>query len=140
MNRATKMSVCLALALGLTCARSAETLDGVWTLRIQDLKHREVSVATIKFSNNVADSCMAGKWRRVVVQSSTTKDKDFFPLSEPLSYALEGSEITIGRMDICDAYLHLTGKLNGAAVRGAYSSTGLGGSTVLGAFTLKRNP
>jgi hypothetical protein len=81
---------------------------------------------------------MAGNWMRVTVVSATTKDEHFFPISDPLSFQVENGELTIGRNEICDAYLMLTGPLSKDSVSGDYYSLGLGGSSPLGFFTLSR--
>jgi hypothetical protein len=79
---------------------------------------------------------MGGEWKVVKVGSATTADERFFPTSEPLSYDLDGNTLTMGRNEICDAYLSLRGDLGGLSVKGDYVSLGLGGSTRLGYFEL----
>jgi hypothetical protein len=111
----------------------------VWTLRVGDLSHREVVVAKVRFSDEPADSCIGGNWKRLVVDSSETKDPTFFPVSEPLSYEVDESELTIGRNGTCDSYPRLKGKFDGVTARGAYFSFGISGGRDRGEFTLTRN-
>jgi hypothetical protein len=40
--------------------------------------------ATIRFSNQTAASCMAGKWKRVLVETTAAHAEGFFPLAGPL--------------------------------------------------------
>ena len=129
----------VALSSGFTVAALSQDLNGAWTLRIDDLKHKELSLLTIRFTEKVAPSCIGGNWKRVVVDRSKTTDKVFFPISEPLSYEIVGSEITIGRNEVCDGYLHLRGKLDGEKAQGTYSGFGMGGGNELGYFQLSRN-
>ncbi len=79
---------------------------------------------------------MSGKWKVVDVISATTKDKEFFPAAEPLSYQIENGQLTIGRNEVCDAYLWLQGELDGTTVQGSYFSLWLGGSSPRGHFKL----
>ena len=81
---------------------------------------------------------MSGEWKVVDVISTTTKDKKFFPAAEPLSYRIENDQLTIGRNEICDAYLWLQGKLTGSTAQGSYFSLWLGGSSSRGYFKLSQ--
>ena len=132
--------VAVALLTGLVTAASAQDLAGAWTLRIQDLAHKQVSVLTVRFSDQQARSCIGGDWRRVVVESAKTEDKKFFPVDEPLSYRLSGQEVTIGRNEVCDGYLRLSGALKGDEAQGAYYSMNVSASQDLGFFVLNRRP
>jgi hypothetical protein len=140
MKLIAKLVALLAFATGPAAAYGGENLTGAWTLRIGDMEHREVAVATIRFSDEPARSCMAGNWKRVIVDSVETKDAKFFPLSQPLSYAIEGSELTIGRNEICDAYLHLRGTFDGSRAHGTYTGFGITGGKAIGEFALIRKP
>jgi hypothetical protein len=140
MKRVARLWIVLALMAAPIASHGGEDLSGVWTLRIRNLGHQQMSVATVRFSDDAAYSCMAGNWKRVVVESIETKDSGFFPLSEPLSYTLEGSEITIGRNDVCDGYLHLRGKFDGGKASGSYTAFGITGGEQLGEFALGRSP
>jgi hypothetical protein len=113
-------------------------LSGSWTLRIENLSHKVITTMTIRFAAEGANSCMAGKWKRVIAADQTSSDERFFPLAEPLSYELIADHIVIGRNEICDGYLQLDGTVSGNAARGEYVSVGLGGSNRLGYFSLTK--
>lgn len=130
----------LYLAALASCVPSAWSyeLGGVWDLKVENPQHKVVASATISFSEQPAQSCLSGNWKRVVVESSNTSDSSFFPISEPLSFSVDGSKLTVGRNEVCDAYLHLEGVLEKDSVQGDYVSFGLGGGTRLGYFSAKR--
>ena len=140
MNRISIRLTVLALAAGFATAAMSQDLAGSWTLQITNLEHREISSMTIRFSDERAPSCMAGNWKRVVVESAIATDRSFFPMSDPLSYSIEGSELTIGRNEVCDGYLQLHGKLDGERAQGSYSGFGISGGGQLGHFSLRRAP
>ena len=130
------------LILAVTCCFSVSAwshdLTGKWDLKIEDKNHQLVATLVVKFASQRARSCVSGDWKRVLVVSATTKDKHFFPVSDPLSFEIENDRMTIGRNEICDAYLMLSGPLSSEGVAGEYYSLGLEGSSPLGAFTLSR--
>jgi len=117
-------------------ARSAD-LNGEWVLKVEDLNNQSIADLTVKFTNEKAESCLGENWLHVDVLSATTKDDKFFPVSDRLSYTIEGNTLTIGRNEICDAYLHLTGTLDNNEVRGDYYSFGWGHKS-LGTFSLAK--
>ena len=140
MRRIAVRTLVISLATaGLTTAASFENLTGTWTLRVKNPEHEDVATLTIRFSNEPARSCMGGNWKRVIVQDARSTDKGFFPLSDPLSYELEGSKLTIGRNEVCDAYLHLSGGFDGTKAEGSYEVLGWGSSRPLGEFSLVRS-
>jgi hypothetical protein len=136
--RAWSLPLSAALAIASCGTIAGQPLDGAWQLSIRDPAHHERAVARIRFTGESAPSCMGGDWKRVVVESVGKSDEKFFPLSQPLSYAVEGSQVTIGRNEVCDAYLRLRGTLEDGKARGAYSAVGKGGGERLGDFTLER--
>lgn len=140
MKCVSRLSVVLVLAACAVAPKPDQGLGGLWTLRIRDLNHREVSVATIRFTGEAAPSCMGGNWKRVIVESITATDEKFFPLSDPLSYTIEGSGVIVGRNEVCDGYLRLHGNLEGGKIHGPYDTFSKGGGEVLGDFTLERAP
>jgi hypothetical protein len=144
LSRSVFMKVQLLRALSLAvlanCIPSAwsQELGGVWDLKVENLKHKVLASATISFSEKPAKSCMSGNWRRVVVESSNASDPSFFPIAEPLSFSVDGSKLTVGRNEVCDAYLHLEGMLEKGSVQGDYVSFGLSGGKRLGYFSAKQ--
>jgi hypothetical protein len=128
----------LAFTFGFPASAWCYDLGGKWTLIVEDKKHHVVTTLDIKFTNQSGQSCMSGNWMRVAVEAATTKDANFFPASDPLSFSVENDKLTIGRNQICDAYLMLTGTLNDKTIRGEYYALGLGGTEPLGFFTLSR--
>lgn len=131
----------IALTAASLCASAATLgaeLSGKWVLYVQNPEHQVITTANIVFTDKAAALCMSGKWKVVEVISTTTKDKKFFPAAEPLSYQIENGQLTIGRNEVCDAYLWLQGKLAGSTVHGSYFSLGLGGSSPRGYFKLSQ--
>ena len=120
-------------------ARVPRELAGLWAVRIENLQHQVVTTMKIEFAVDPAESCMCGDWRRVVVKSHQTSNKQFFPFNEPLSYKLEKGGIVIGRNEVCDAYLHLKGSFRDSVAQGEYVGFGLGGGERLGYFSLRRS-
>jgi hypothetical protein len=110
-------------------------------LRIRDVNHREITVATIRFTDDPARSCIAGgNWKRVIVESANATDDKFIPLSDHWSYTLGRRELVIGRNEACDAYLRLRGELEDGKVHGPYTVFGIHDGEVLGDFSLSRVP
>jgi hypothetical protein len=116
----------------------AQELDKPWQLQVLDLEHRVKVEATIRFTDEKAQSCIGGDWMRIIVETRTAQKEDFFPLNGPLAYKLEDGRLTLGRTAICDGYLFMSGKLEDPAVQGDYYAFGLSGGKNLGFFTLKR--
>ena len=114
-----------------------DKLLGAWILQIENLQHQIITTMNIHFSANQADSCLGGKWKKIVVNSHNTSDKKFFPIDQPLSYDLNKNKLIIGRNEICDAYLHLSGELIDSKASGEYVKFGWG-SKQLGYFSLTR--
>ena len=115
----------------------ASDLSGMWTLEVQDLQHQPQIAASIRFADEPARSCMAGTWKSVVVESISTQEPDFFPISGHLAYSISDGMLTLGRTEVCDGYLFLTGPLAPDQINGDYSVVSIGGSRQLGAFTLR---
>ncbi len=114
-------------------------INGSWDVQLMDKQHKVIATMTVSFSNQAANSCMGGTWKQVAVSNYKTEDAEFFPGSEPLAYALDGNDLTIGRVNVCDAYLMLGGELAGGRVEGKYSAVSIGGSQLLGYFKAKKN-
>jgi hypothetical protein len=110
-----------------------------WRLRVMDLQHRLKVDAIIRFAEDAApESCMGGTWHRLVVETDTAHDRDFFPLAEPLAYTLERGRLVLGRTALCDGYLFLSGLPAPSAIRGTYDAVSIGTRNKLGEFSLKR--
>ena len=116
-----------------------DILSGVWTLKVENLQHEVITILIIHFTENEADSCLGGNWKQIVVDSHNTKNDQFFPANEPLSYELENNKLVIGHNEICDDYLHLSGELLNSNANGEYVAFGLGGGKQIGYFTLIRD-
>lgn len=132
------LAVC-ALIASFTGHIQAQELEVPWRLRVMDLQHRVKLDATIRLTREpAAESCMAGKWKRAVVEANTSHDENFFPLTEPLAYHVERGVLVLGRTGICDDYLFLTGKLASPEIRGSFNAVSIGMRTRLGYFSLKK--
>src|SRR5438309_1724712 len=115
-------------------------LSGRWILNIENLDHKVVATMVVRFTQDAARSCLGGSWRQLAVEVKAVTDPKFFPVADPLSYSVEQSTVTIGRNEICDAYLHLSGKLDSLPIRGDYTGFGWGGGRQIGYFSLDRAP
>jgi len=134
----TYLIIAALLTLFSTAAWSFD-LSGEWTLKIENLDHKPVASLKVRFTQEAAVSCLAGSWRRVDVASPTTTNESFFPVTDPLSYQIENSTLTIGRNQVCDAYLHLDGSINELPIHGDYVEFGITGGSKKGYFSLTRN-
>lgn len=115
--------------------------DRRWRLRVRDLAHRTRIAATVRFTTGAAkESCMAGNWKRLVVETIEARDERFFPLGEALAYTIQRGELVAGRTGICDNYLFMIGKPGKQSIAGAFRVTGLGSSEILGDFDLSIVP
>ena len=136
--KASKLFFLLVTLINRAHAEVPESLSGKWTLQIKNLQHEDITTLSIQFSELQARSCLGGNWRQVVVGHRKTPDSPFFPADEPLSYKLDGNKLSIGRNEVCDAYLQLSGELIKSSVSGEYVEFGWG-SKQLGYFYLKRD-
>ena len=114
-------------------AQVPEQLLGSWTLQVENPQHKVVATLIIHFIGDEAQSCLGGNWKKVVVDSYETSDPQFFPANEPLSFEIDGNKLSIGRNEICDAYLQLSGELKNSTMVGEYIAFGWG-SRKLGYF------
>lgn len=117
-------------------AELPERLAGTWTLQVEDMRHEVISTLILHFTESDARSCQGGSWKKLVVDSHTTKDIKFFPVDDPLSYMFEKEKLFIGRNEICDAYLELRGELVKSKAIGEYVAFGWG-EKKLGYFSLR---
>ena len=121
----------------LTVLAHSQDLSATWQLRVTDLNNQVKAEATIRFSNETAKSCMAGTWKRVLVETKAAQAEDFFPLAGPLAYKLEDGVLTLGRTEVCDGYLFLIGKPEAQIILGTYESVSWG-TKKLGSFSLQK--
>ena len=131
-------SIFILASLFASTAACSNDFSGQWTLSVENPEHHVIAALKVEFTNEKAASCMGGEWKVLKVVSATARDKSFFPVSDPLSYQIENKQLTIGRNEVCDAYLWLQGALGGTSVRGDYFSLGLGGRAPLGYFNLSQ--
>ena len=136
----TKFLPSLLLLLATATCRLclASDLPGDWKLEVHDRKSELRVIATVQFSDHPAPSCMSGTWKVVVVKSISMRSAEFFPIEAPLAYSIQNGTLTLGRTEICDGYLFLSGNLDRDKIQGGYSSVFIGGGNELGRFTLKR--
>jgi hypothetical protein len=139
MKHIVRKFLFIAAALCVSPIALCGDLPGEWLLHVQNPEHQVVAALKVQFTGERAESCMSGDWKVVRVVSATSKVKGFFPISDPLAYRIEGGQLTIGRNQVCDAYLWLQGSLGKPSVKGDYFSLGLGGSSPLGYFTLSHS-
>ena len=141
----SKSGILVVVALLCVAAGSALWASAdhpVWSISVVGLKGKASGTFTLELTDEKADTCMSGDWKKArVVQSSfqpltkRLEAKDYFP-----TYEADGEVLTIqlNSPGLCDAYELLSGKFSGREGRGDYSSEGLFGGTALGTFTAKR--
>ena len=105
---------------------------GTWEFTIQDMQHKPVGSLRVRFTDQAARSCRGGSWKRLALEHFSTTGEPIFPGNDPLSYRLEGRTLTIGRNEICDAYVGLSGPMSSGHMEGDFFSFGLSGTTQLG--------
>lgn len=132
----------LAISLAaLAPIGQAQDLDTRWRLQVRDAQQKVRVDATVRFAGDAAtESCLAGKWKRVVVEAKAVQDNGFFPLNGPLAYQAEDGRLTLGRTALCDNYLLLSSGRGPTSMRGQYRASGIQGGERLGYFTLTRLP
>jgi len=128
----------IAASAFVSSAACGSTLLGKWALSVENPEHRAIATLKVEFTDETARSCLGGDWKVVKVESASTLDENFFPASDPLAYRIENEQLTIGRNEMCDAYLLLEGALNGPTVIGTYRTFGHFGSTQRGYFSLRQ--
>lgn len=136
ISRNHRLGVIL-LAAGLAVVADAQQVDSRWRMQITGPDNRLKVEATIRFTDEAAESCMDGGWKRVVVEEKTLQEDEFFPLSGPLAYKIDHGVVTLGRAYLCDGYLFLSGMKDDSAVRGSYDAIGWGRRR-LGAFSMQK--
>lgn len=138
MTRSLRRAVIAAGAVFLSHVACATDLSGPWTLSVQNSQHVLVATLEVEFTESNARSCLGGEWKKVNVVQATTRDDDFYPISEPLSYRVEDGHLTIGRNEECDDYLLLKGAMVGPSISGNYFGYGPWGTSPRGYFELHR--
>lgn len=138
MPKSILRATLVAASIFVCSAACSSELVGQWNLSVENPERRAAATLKVEFTDEPAHSCLGGEWKVVKVDSAMTDDENFFPASDPLAYQIEDNELTIGRNELCDAYLLLKGPIEGSSVRGSYSSFGPGGSAPLGYFVLNQ--
>ena len=108
-------------------------VETTWAVTVYALDHQVVGSMKIRVTAEQAISCMAGNWRRLEIVKRQFKDSDFLA-TKPLSYSIEGRELTLGVTEVCDGYVFLHGTLSDAGATGDYGTFGLEGFKKLGTF------
>lgn len=116
---------------------NAQEPRAFWQLRVMDILGQPRVDATIRFSDDTARSCIGSGWKRVYIEKIAVRADDFFPLTTSLAYKIDGGVLTLGRTEVCDGYLFLTGKTGSLVTLGTYDSVGWGRKT-LGSFSLQK--
>lgn len=135
------------VALCVPMAANAQDLSGRWQLEVQNAKREVVTMLTIRFTHDLAQSCLdlvypmtnkGLKWSRVKIEAMSTTESTFFPVADSLAYGIAEGTLTIGSVEICDGYALLQGGVASRPIVGRYFTLGLEGSTDRGFFKLAR--
>ena len=129
--------ITFCLFFSVSASSLTSDLSGTWKLEIKDSTKESKVIANVRFEHDIAQSCISGDWRVVTLVSIDASDEKLFPIEQPLSYQIEGEDITIGRNQRCDSYLHLNGKLDTSNITGDYYAFGLKHNKLYGHFTLR---
>ena len=134
------ISILLVSLAAATCqVACAIDLASNWTLEVRDLQKQQQVLAKVRFSDKSASSCMAGTWKTLVVVAVLKQSGDSFPITSPLAYTIQEGTLTLGRTQVCDGYLFLSGAEHPHHVSGDYRSVSIGSSVQIGTFTLQRS-
>ncbi len=117
---------------------AGDAVSGVWELSIRDPQGQVKVEAKVTFTDKSARSCISGDWKVVTVLSVTTKATDFFPINTPLAYKISDGQLTLGRTEVCDGYLFLSGRVRANEILGDYYGMSIGSGRGLGTFWLRR--
>jgi hypothetical protein len=104
-----------------------------WVFVAADPNGKPVRSVTVQFTNQPANSCIRGDWRKITVLSQ-------LPLSQPPgnvtpepAYLVEGSALTINfTANHCDVYTEMQGQLTPVGFSGKYFFLGLKRTKYLG--------
>ncbi len=142
MSKGWMLAVVAVLCVAAGAALWASAGNAVWSISVVGLKGEALGTFTVELTDESAQSCMSGDWRKVRVVQSTfqpltthLESKDYYP-----SYEADGEVLTIqlNSPGLCDAYVFLGGTFSGREGRGDYRTMGLDGGEPLGTFTAKR--
>ncbi len=104
-----------------------------WVLVLLDEEGEVARSLTVRFTDQRADSCTEGDWRRVEILAERPARHPSY-LGKP-AYELHGSALTIDlSANLCDNYYTLRGRLTENGVSGSHASGGMFGGKVLGTF------
>jgi hypothetical protein len=107
-------------------------LNVPWTFEIHGLQRNIIGHLTVRFTDTKAPSCIIGDWKRIEVVNYRPLGEPAFPGNDPLSYTFDGRALVIGRNEICDGYVMLSGNLADNKFSGDYVTFGLRGAAQRG--------
>jgi hypothetical protein len=98
-----------------------------WKLTVFNRRYRPMGTMTIVFTDEDAESCVGGSWRRVkVLDYDPSIERAAYVKGEHYSYQLVGQYLSIGLNEICDDYFDMSGQLSESRFEGT-----IGGDTLL---------
>ena len=109
-------------------------VGSTWAVLVFAPDHQLVGSMVVRITNEKAISCISGDWKRLELVRREFKDPADFLATKPLSYLLDGSELTLGVTEVCDGYVLLHGVPTNEGLAGDYGTLGLGGFHKLGSF------
>lgn len=107
--------------------------NSVWTLAVVDTKSRLINSMTVRLTEEKAESCTSGDWRRAdVLAQMPAPHPEFQGIA---AYRLTGRAFVMDlTANICDINNELSGELTEIGVSGSYWSGGPWGGTLIGKF------
>ena len=107
--------------------------EPVWTLVLLNRKGEILRSLTVRFTDQEADSCIAGKWLKAEIIAERPERSSSF-LGKP-AYYVTGSYLELDlSANLCDSYYPLRGHLTIIGLSGMHGHEGMFGGEILGRF------
>jgi hypothetical protein len=121
------------------------SLPGDWTFALTDAQHHSLGQLSLNLTDEVAETCSGGLWRRAQLKSSTLSLLDlkaayahgeFFP-----AYKIQGRQLDLELLaPSCEDSLVLSGTLGEEGAEGGFSAVGPHDNRTLGSFSAQPTP
>jgi hypothetical protein len=103
-----------------------------WAFVVSDLNGHRLRSVTLRFTDEPADTCTPGNWKKVVLLDQQTQPSPGFTPDEA-AYHVQGSVLTLNlTANFCDVYIEIQGRITPSGFSGQYSFSDLTGIQSLG--------